>query len=45
VTTVPADGRQLDPDRGRYFQPAAFDSQVFPGSPINVFSTIRFRFN
>jgi iron complex outermembrane receptor protein len=32
-------------NRQRYFLPGHFDNIVFPGSPINVSSTIRLRFN
>jgi iron complex outermembrane receptor protein len=31
-------------NRARYFQGSDYDDQVYPGAPINVFSTIRFRF-
>ena len=31
-------------NRERYFHPAQIASQVYPGQPINVFTTIRFRF-
>ncbi len=31
-------------NRARYFQGSDYDDQVYPGSPINVFTTIRFRF-
>ena len=31
-------------NRQRYFTPSDYTNQVYPGAPINVFSTIRFRF-
>jgi len=31
-------------NRKRYFTPSDYTNQVYPGAPINVFSTIRFRF-
>jgi iron complex outermembrane receptor protein len=31
--------------RKRYFTPSDYTNQVYPGAPINVFSTIRFRFS
>lgn len=31
-------------NRGRYFLPASIANQVYPGQPINVFTTLRFRF-
>ena len=31
-------------NRQRYFQGSDYDNQVYPGSPINVFTTIRYRF-
>jgi iron complex outermembrane receptor protein len=31
-------------NRERYFTPSDYTNQVYPGPPINVFSTIRFRF-
>lgn len=30
-------------NRGRYFMPAQISSQVYPGQPVNVFTTLRFR--
>jgi iron complex outermembrane receptor protein len=32
-------------NRARYFLGSDYDNQVYPGAPIGVFSTIRFRFN
>jgi len=32
-------------NRARYFTGSDFEDQLYPGSPINVFSTIRFRFD
>ena len=32
-------------NRQRYFYPGHFSNQVFPGAPIDVSTTIRFRFN
>lgn len=32
-------------NRARYFTGSDYSDQLYPGSPINVFSTIRFRFN
>ena len=32
-------------NRKRYFTGADFDNQLYPGAPINVFATIRLRFN
>jgi len=31
-------------NRKRYFTPSDYSNQVYPGAPINIFSTIRFRF-
>lgn len=31
-------------NRERYFTGADYDNQVYPGAPINVFTTVRFRF-
>jgi outer membrane receptor protein involved in Fe transport len=31
-------------NRKRYFMGSDYTNQVYPGTPINVFSTIRFRF-
>jgi len=31
-------------NRQRYFTGADYDNQVYPGAPINVFTTVRFRF-
>jgi outer membrane receptor protein involved in Fe transport len=31
-------------NRKRYFTPSDYSNQVYPGAPINVFSSIRFRF-
>jgi iron complex outermembrane recepter protein len=31
-------------NRKRYFTPSDYTNQVYPGAPINIFSTIRFRF-
>jgi TonB-dependent siderophore receptor len=32
-------------NRGRYFLGSDYEDQVYPGAPINVFTTIRFRFS
>jgi outer membrane receptor protein involved in Fe transport len=32
-------------NRERYFTPSDYSNQVYPGAPINVFTTIRFRFS
>jgi hypothetical protein len=32
-------------NRQRYFLGSDYEDQVYPGAPINVFTTIRFRFN
>ena len=31
-------------NRKRYFTPSDYSNQVYPGAPINVFATMRFRF-
>lgn len=31
-------------NRQRYFLAGIYDSQIYPGSPVNVFTTLRFRF-
>jgi len=31
-------------NRERYFTGSDYDNQVYPGAPINVFTTLRFRF-
>jgi len=31
-------------NRHRYFLPAQLTNQVYPGQPINVFTTLRFHF-
>ena len=32
-------------NRQRYFFPAQITSQVYPGQPINIFTTLRFHFS
>ena len=31
-------------NRERYFLPSDYSNQVYPGAPINVFATVRLRF-